>query len=49
MVGALDLFSTNPQASDKLASPELCLTGQSTSRGTVVELEHIDLAPNMDK
>ena len=47
--GAATLRAGAPLVTDPAPVPRLNLTGRAAPRGTVVEMEHIDVVPNMDR
>ena len=47
--GSVTLHTGSPLITDPVHVPKLNLTGRAAPRGTVVEMEHIDVVPNMDR
>ena len=47
--GAVTLQTGAPLVTEPVHIPKLNLTGRAAPRGTVVEMEHIDVVPNMDR
>ena len=47
--GSVTLHTGAPLITDPVHVPKLNLTGRAAPRGTVVEMEHIDVVPNMDR
>lgn len=45
--GMLTLHTACPVSSEPLSVPRLCTTGKAPPRGTTVELNHIEIVPNM--
>ena len=47
--GAVTLRTTTPLPTETLPIPKLCLIGKAPPRGTTVEMDHIEVVPNMEK
>lgn len=47
--GAISLRTTNPLPTETLPVPKLCLTGKAPPRGTTIDMDHIDVVPNMER
>ena len=47
--GALGFRTTHPLPTETLPVPKLCLSGRAPPRGATVEMDHIDVVPNMER
>ncbi len=47
--GAVTLHTGSPLVTESAAIPLLCLKGRAPPRGTTVEMDHIDVVPNMER
>ena len=47
--GALGFRTTDPLPTETLPVPKLCLSGRAPPRGATVEMDHIDVVPNMER
>ena len=47
--GALSFRTTDPLPTETLPIPKLCLSGRAPPRGATVEMDHIDVVPNMER
>ncbi len=47
--GAMSLFMSSPLPTEPMPVPKLCLSGKAPPRGACVEMENIELPPNMDR
>lgn len=47
--GAMGFQTTTPLPTEPVTIPRLCLSGRSPPRGATVEMDHIDVVPNMDR
>ena len=47
--GAIGFRTTYPLPTETLPVPKLCLSGRAPPRGAAVEMDHIDVVPNMER
>ena len=47
--GALSFRTTDPLPTEILPVPKLCLSGRAPPRGATVDMDHIDVVPNMER
>ena len=47
--GALSFRTADPLPTETVPVPKLCLSGKAPPRGATVEMDHIDVVPNMER
>ena len=47
--GAMAFQCASPLPTEPVSIPRLCLSGKAPPRGTTVEMDHIEVVPNMDR